>query len=495
MVFNSIEFIIFFPIVLLGYFLLPNRIKTGWLLLASLVFYASWNVKYTLLLASSILVTYLSGLIISKSKTPKVKKAAVVSAVVINLLILAFFKYLDLLFAGIGDVLEFFGGQGISNPLKLILPVGISFYTFQAVGYTVDVYRGRVDAEPNLLRYALFVSFFPQLVAGPIERTENLLSQIKEMERKTIWSLNSIVRGAYTMLYGYVLKMIVADRAAILVNTVFDGASGVDYAGFEILLAAVLFSIQIYGDFAGYTYIAIGAARVMGVEIRTNFMAPYLSESIKEFWERWHISLTSWFRDYLYIPLGGSRKGKLRKYINIMLVFLLSGLWHGAAYHFIFWGFLHGVLRLLGELTFNVRERLFKTIRYNRNTVFHRMISKSYTFFAVTICWVFFRAQSVKTAFGQIGRMFSGLRLEQLKASNLFNLGLDAKELIVLLIFVIFMVAVDICIKNKKELPVILSKKSTFINFALFLAGIIAVVIFGVYGASYDASQFIYFQF
>lgn len=495
MVFNSIEFIIFFPIVLLGYFLLPNRIKTGWLLLASLIFYASWNVKYTLLLASSILITYLSGLIISKSKTPKVKKAAVVSAVVINLLILAFFKYLDLLFAGIGDVLEFFGGQGISNPLKLILPVGISFYTFQAVGYTVDVYRGRVDAEPNLLRYALFVSFFPQLVAGPIERTENLLSQIKEMERKTIWSLNSIVRGAYTMLYGYVLKMIVADRAAILVNTVFDGASGVDYAGFEILLAAVLFSIQIYGDFAGYTYIAIGAARVMGVEIRTNFMAPYLSESIKEFWERWHISLTSWFRDYLYIPLGGSRKGKLRKYINIMLVFLLSGLWHGAAYHFIFWGFLHGALRLLGELTFNVRERLFKTIRYNRNTVFHRMISKSYTFFAVTICWVFFRAQSVKTAFGQIGRMFSGLRLEQLKASNLFNLGLDAKELIVLLIFVIFMVAVDICIKNKKELPVILSKKNTFINFALFLAGIIAVVIFGVYGASYDASQFIYFQF
>ncbi|MCR5311235.1 MAG: MBOAT family protein, partial [Lachnospiraceae bacterium] len=471
------------------------KIKPVWLLAASFFFYASWNLKYTSLLAVSILITYFGGLIISRTGDPKIRKASLISTIVINLGILAVFKYLDLIFHSLGVVVSMFGGQGPVNPLELLLPVGISFYTFQAIGYTIDVYRGTVEAERNLIRYALFVSFFPQLVAGPIERSENLLSQIRRMEKEKLTSADNLVRGAYTMLYGFILKMIIADRAAVYVNLAYDSKSWVYFTGLEIFFGAVLFSLQIYCDFAGYTYIAIGAARTMGIEIRDNFRAPYLSKSIREFWDRWHISLTSWFRDYLYFPLGGSRKGKVRKYVNILIVFLISGLWHGAAYHFVFWGLLHGTFRVLGELTEGLRSKIAEKLKYDRNTLAHRAFQVVLTFFNVTVFWMFFRAESVSQALVMLGRMFSGFGLWQFTDGSLLNKGLDGLEINVLVVFVALMIAVDVCIKKKKDLIGIIMKQNIWLNFLLFLAGILAVVIYGAYGGNYNASDFIYFQF
>ncbi|MBP5151672.1 MAG: MBOAT family protein [Lachnospiraceae bacterium] len=494
MVFNSIGFLIFFPIVLAVYYIIPKKIKPVWLLAASFFFYASWNLKYTSLLIVSILLTYFGGLIISRTEDRKLKKATLITTVVLNLGILAVFKYLDLIFHSIGTIVSMFGGQEPVNPLNLLLPVGISFYTFQAIGYTVDVYRGTAEAERNPIRYALFVSFFPQLVAGPIERTGNLLSQIRRMEKEKITSVDNLVRGAYTMLYGFILKVIIADRAAVYVNLAYSD-SWIYFTGLEIFFAAVLFSLQIYCDFAGYTYIAIGAARTMGIEIRDNFRAPYLSRSIREFWDRWHISLTSWFRDYLYFPLGGSRKGKVRKYVNILIVFLISGLWHGAAYHFVFWGLLHGIFRVLGELTEGLRAKIAEKLKYDRNTAAHKAFQVVLTFFNVTVFWMFFRADSVNQAFVMLGRMFTGFGLWQFTDGSLLNKGVDGLEMYVLVVFVALMVIVDVCIRKKKDVIGFLMKQNIWFNFLLFLAGILAVVIYGAYGGNYNASDFIYFQF
>ena len=330
--FNSIQFMLFLPLVLLVYYVLPDRVKYIWLLICSCFFYMCWNAAYITLIAGSIVVTYACGLWLARlnaaqltdEERSKKKKAVVALCLVINLGILFFFKYFYFMLDNLNLVLS-----AVNIPLNrpsfdILLPVGISFYTFQALGYTIDVYRGEIKAERNLLRYALFVSFFPQLVAGPIERSRNLLSQLETPKK---FRLENMQEGLYLMLWGFFMKIVIADRIAIFVDQIY-GPNYADYGGLTVIAATVLFAVQIYCDFGGYSAIAMGSAKMLGVELMENFNTPYFSRSVAEFWRRWHISLSSWFKDYLYIPLGGNRKGKLRKHLNIMITFAVSGLWH-----------------------------------------------------------------------------------------------------------------------------------------------------------------------
>lgn len=341
MLFNSVDFLLFLPVTILIYYILPGKVRYIWLLLASYYFYMNWNPQYAILILLSTLITYGCGLFLdginSSNKGDKEKqrlrKACLAASFIINLGVLIYFKYMNFLIDNINRISLKLGLNINMCGLDILLPVGISFYTFQALGYTVDVYRGEVAAEKNVLRYALFVSFFPQLVAGPIERTANLMGQLKEKHKLTY---DNFRVGIWWMLWGYFMKLVVADRVAIIVDTIYENPQ--DYTGIYIVFATILFGIQIYCDFNGYTMIARGSAKIMGVNLMQNFDAPYLSQTVAEFWRRWHISLSSWFKDYLYIPLGGNRKGKIRKYINLLIVFLVSGLWHGAAWGYVIWG-------------------------------------------------------------------------------------------------------------------------------------------------------------
>ena len=327
MLFNSIEFLVFFPIVSGLFFIIPKKFRCLWLLIASYYFYMSWNPKYAVLIAFSTFITYISGILMERANTKHGKQAVVAASFIINLAILGVFKYANFALQPLSAIGAILGLQPIERRLDLLLPVGISFYTFQALSYTIDVYRGTVKAEKNILQYMLFVSFFPQLVAGPIERSGNLLSQIQRVKEINVWEFERVRNGFLLMCWGLFQKLVIADRASVLVNQVYQNYG--DYGFLELAIASVLFAFQIYCDFGGYSNIARGAAQVMGFSLMQNFRQPYLAVNIKEFWRRWHVSLTSWFTDYLYIPLGGSRKGAVRKYLNILIVFMVSGLWHG----------------------------------------------------------------------------------------------------------------------------------------------------------------------
>ncbi|NLW73637.1 MAG: MBOAT family protein, partial [Clostridiales bacterium] len=326
MVFNSFEFLIFWPVVTILYFVLPKKLKWMMLLLASYYFYVSWNFDLVFLILFTTVISYVSALIIEKRRENKaLTKACLTVTLIASLGVLFFFKYFNFLSTSVTGLLTALGAKVQPLEFDLILPVGISFYTFQTLSYAIDVYRGQVKAERHFGYYALYVSFFPQLVAGPIERPENLLPQL-HADNPPAW--RNIIGGLRKMIIGFFKKVVVADMLAGYVNSVYNNVDGA--TGLGVALATVMFAFQIYGDFAGYTDIAIGCAEIMGIKLMKNFNLPYTAQSIKEFWARWHISLSTWFRDYLYIPLGGNRCSKFRHQMNVMIVFLVSGLWHGA---------------------------------------------------------------------------------------------------------------------------------------------------------------------
>lgn len=413
MLFNSIRFLCFFPLVVLMYFLIPHRFRYLFLLAASYYFYMCWNPKYALLMALSTVITYLSGLVLnvvrgtgSAGSSPLggrnlLQKWTVFVSFFLNISILFFFKYFNFASGNITKLLSIVGITVQQPQFDVILPVGISFYTFQALSYTMDVYRGEIPPERNVLKYALFVSFFPQLVAGPIERSKNLLHQIGEVHR---FQWRRVKSGLLLMLFGYFQKVVVADRLAIFVNQIYNNYQV--YEGLEIALATVLFAFQIYCDFASYSNIAIGAARVMGFRLMENFNTPYFSTSVTEFWRRWHISLSTWFRDYLYIPLGGNRKGPLRKYFNLMVIFLVSGLWHGASWNFVVWGGLNGFYQVAESVTKPLRDKITEALKIDRNQFSHRLLSGIITFVLIDFAWLFFRADGLVTGLNMLHRMF-----------------------------------------------------------------------------------------
>lgn len=490
MLFNSIEFLIFFPIVTLMYFLIPHKARYIWLLLASYFFYMCWNPKYALLMGFSTVSTYFAGLMIEKSKKDVHKKLWVGASFAINIAILFFFKYFDFAIANINSLLGALHIELVSPTFDVVLPVGISFYTFQALGYTVDVYRKDIECEKNILRYALFVSFFPQLVAGPIERSGNLIKQLRE---RHYFDTKRAANGLMLMLWGFFEKLVIADRAAYVVDTVYNNYT--QYTGLAVLLATVLFAFQIYCDFASYSDIARGAAQVMGFDLMKNFETPYFAKSVAEFWRRWHISLSSWFRDYVYIPLGGNRRGKLRKYFNIFVVFFLSGLWHGASWSFVAWGVLNGLYQICGDASKKVRLAVSEKIGLDKNVFSNKLLKVIVTFALVDFSWIFFRAGSFGAAITMIKNMFSEFNPWILTDGTLFNLGLDRADMFVLFIALSVLFVMSVMKYKNVNIRETLSKQGIWFRYFVYLAGIFSVLILGVYGPGYDASQFIYFQF
>ena len=490
MLFNSLEFLIFFPIVTLVYFAIPHKIRYLWLLGASYYFYMCWNPRYALLMAASTLFTWLGGAVIAGTSNPAAKKAAVALNFTANLLILFFFKYFWFTVENINAVLSALHMPALSPGFDVVLPVGISFYTFQALGYTVDVYRGDVKHERNILRYALFVSFFPQLVAGPIERSKNLLHQLSARHK---FDYNRVTSGLLLMLWGFFLKLVIADRAAILVDTVYGSINS--FFGFHFAVATLLFAVQIYCDFASYTTIARGAARVMGFELMENFNVPYFSRSIAEFWRRWHISLSGWFRDYLYIPLGGNRRGKIRKYFNIIVVFLTSGLWHGASWNFVLWGMLHGAYQVIGDATAAARLKCAGLLHIDRKKPYYPVFQVMLTLLLVCIAWIFFRADNISTAFFIIRKILFDFRAELFFGGGMLQMGLGTPDLFVVFAAIAVLTLADTIKYRGIDAGKMILGMNIIPRFAIILSLLFATLVFGVYGVGYTASQFIYFQF
>ena len=495
MLFNSAEFLVFFPIVVLLYFVCPDKFKNYLLLVASYFFYMCWNAEYALLILTTTIITFGSGMVIEKAKgfdNEKRSKAklAVAASFILNIGILFYFKYTNFALGLIGGLLNKIG-VGISIPVfDIVLPVGISFYTFQALSYTMDVYRGDIYAEKNFFKYALFVSFFPQLVAGPIERSKNLLKQLQPHK----FNYEDFRDGFLLMLWGYFLKLVLADRIAIFVDIVYKDYD--QFGGMYIVVATMLFAVQIYCDFAGYSVIAMGAAQILGIRLMENFDAPYLSTTVAEFWRRWHISLTSWFRDYLYIPLGGSRKGKVRKYINIMIVFLVSGLWHGASLSFVLWGGLNGLYQVIGSLLMPVRDKLRNLLGINKDKLGYKVAGAFITFVLVDFAWLFFRADSLSDAFAMVHQMFAVKNpWVMFDHSSIYQCGLDDVNFKLLQISVMILLFADICKKKGVVIRKVILEQDYWVRWIVIPLVICFVLVFGVWGPSYNEANFIYFQF
>lgn len=522
MLFNSIDFLIFFPVVTLVYFAIPKRVRYIWLLVASYYFYMSWNPAYALLIAASTVVTYASGLLLGRLQdhVPRevpveadglqefvpyerggermgLRHLVVAASFVANLGLLGFFKYASFVLDSINGALAALNVQLVAPSFDILLPVGISFYTFQALSYTMDVYRGEVRPERNILKYALFVSFFPQLVAGPIERSKQLLWQVNEVPLRKLVDYRRIVSGLILMLWGFFIKLVIADRAAVLADNVFANYEMYEATG--LALGVLAFAVQIYCDFAGYSTIAIGAAKVLGFSLMENFNTPYFATSIRDFWRRWHISLSSWFRDYLYIPLGGNRKGVPRKYLNLFIVFVASGLWHGAEWSFVAWGALHGMYQIVGDCTRGLRLKALDRMRVDRGSFGYKAIQVLITFTLVCIAWVFFRADTIQDAFRYLAIfvsqpdpwvLFGGA------STTLLSFGLDGLELNILVVSLMALLAVDVLkYRNGQTIDAFLLEQPLAFRWAILLLLIGFVIAFGQYGAGYDANQFIYFQF
>ncbi len=499
MLFNSAEFcLIFFPLVTGLYFLLPKKWRWLLLLAASCWFYMAFVPLFILILAFTIGVDYVAGLAIEGAEGPR-RKAYLVASIIANVGVLAVFKYWDFLngnlttlFAHIGleyhvpklNEWTFFGFL----PAGMVLPIGLSFHTFQSLSYTIEVYRKHQKAEHRFGLFALYVMFYPQLVAGPIERPDNLLNQLNAPDGSGIRSdfdHARVVWGLKQMLWGFFKKLVIADRCGVLVDQVYNGVGQYDAA--SLSLATVLFALQIYCDFSGYTDIALGAARIMGFDLMVNFRTPYRSASISEFWGRWHISLSSWFRDYVYIPLGGNRVVKWRWYMNLLIVFLVSGLWHGANWTYICWGGLHG-LYLVSALVFaGFWKRADSMIGLPRVPRLKRGLNVAVTFLLVIIAWVFFRANNVEDAFTLYERVITtpwSLRdLWTLRGD--LGTGLFEATLVLVAIFLLIDPLYDAWIKRERLWPSGWRGQLAFASLA------VAILVFGYFGST----SFIYFQF
>ncbi len=489
MLFNSVSFLIFFPIVVLGYFIIPEKLKNPWLLVASYYFYMSWQPVYALLILFSTVTTYLCAEFISKAKTQTQKKLYLAANITVNIAILCYFKYFNFI---VDTLLAVVPGLGISRNNDLLAVVGISFYTFQSLGYSIDVYRGKVEKAKDFLTYALFVSFFPQLVAGPIERSANLLPQLYKTNK---FDYNRVTDGLVLMAWGFFKKLVISDGAALIVNAVYNDVT--KYTGVQLVMATVLFAFQIYCDFSGYSDIAIGAANVMGFKLMKNFNHPYFSQNVTQFWRNWHISLSGWFMDYVYIPLGGSRKGTIRTYINLFITFLVSGLWHGASWNFVIWGAINGGYNVVHRALFGKKEaakrRLEKQGKAVKSPLPVRFIKALGTFVLIDFTWIFFRANTLKDAVYVFGNLFGDISMlftpdyikNALTAINFYSEGGVA-----ILRCILFMFIVELW-EGKDSLVNRINKSHWLVRWMFYYGIILLIIFFGYFGQS----QFIYFQF
>jgi len=472
MSFNSIEYAIFLPIVFLVYWSIPHRFRWILLLVASYFFYMSWNPKYVVLILGTTIVSYISAILLDRTESASRKKIILFLASLICLGVLFLFKYFNFISESIAYVCGRLAIPLHPVTLQVLLPVGISFYTFQTLSYVIDVYKGKVKAERHFGQYATFISFFPQLVAGPIERPANLLPQIKSPK---IFYYPLAMCGAKQILWGLFKKIAIAD---VVSGYVDKGYNNLPFCTeFDLLFIVLMFSVQIYCDFSGYSDIAIGTAKLFGINLMTNFSSPYLSLSVKEFWSRWHISLSSWFKDYLYIPLGGNRCTRLRNYFNILVTFLISGLWHGANWTFVCWGGIHGVAQVL--------EKIFG-FSPKKESICSKVIHWALVFTFCNIAWVFFRAESLGDA------IFIVQNLKFILYAPTSYIGLSKFICLYLLVSISIVFVFDY-ISLKQDVIALLQRKSNITNLA-FLYMLIAFILFGL-NNSIGSNQFVYFQF
>jgi alginate O-acetyltransferase complex protein AlgI len=485
MLFNSLDFAIFFPIFYILYWIVSDKltIRNVLILLSSYVFYAWWDWRFLFLIIFSSLVDFTIGQKIFTASKKRTKRNYLIISLVLNLGFLAYFKYANFFIDSFIHSFRLFGAELDSFSLNIILPVGISFYTFQTLSYTIDIYRERLKPTKNWLAFFSFVAFFPQLVAGPIERASHLLPQFYKTYKFNYQVMRS---GLLLIGFGLFKKMVIADRLAVVVNQVYNNPT--DYSGESLIIATVFFAFQIYCDFSGYSDIAIGIARTLGFDLMKNFETPYFSKSVTEFWRRWHISLSTWFRDYVYIPLGGSRKGKYRMYINLFLVFIISGLWHGAAITFIIWGFIHGVIIVLEKATKTVKVKFYKNNKIETGNLLESLLFGFITFIIVDIAWIFFRANNFKDAKYILTHLF-----DFSKPKSIYKLGLPNYEFDLAIIAITLLLIFDF-IHRKYNALKLLNKMPMLVRSIFYVIIAFSILIFGTYGSD-SVSEFIYFQF
>jgi len=476
MLFNSIQFLVFFPLVTLFYFLLPHRFRWVLLLAASCYFYMFFVPYYILILIFTIIIDYFAGILIEKQSYPKQKKIFLIVSIIANIGVLAIFKYYDFFIDNINSIFHLLNSPDHFEKLSIILPIGLSFHTFQAMSYTIEVYHGKIKAERHFGIYALYVMFYPQLVAGPIERPQNILPQL---HRKNIFDAEKLISGLRLMLWGIFKKVVIADTMAQIVNPYYDDVNGSE--GWQLLLASYCFAIQIYCDFSGYSDIALGAARTMGYSLMQNFKTPYFSKSISEFWSRWHISLSSWFRDYVYIPLGGNQTSKNKWLRNLIIVFLISGLWHGANWTYIVWGGLHAFFLIFSIMTLKARNKIRASIFRNHSVL--NFWDILITFNLVTFAWIFFRANSVSEAFIIIEKISMSLVNIKYIFSNIFTILSFSQWLVFACLVFMF--------SFERKIDLVNAKFKGGVNNSFFICLLLLIILLG----KSTQEQFIYFQF
>ena len=471
MLFNTIDFVIFLPIVVILYYLIPAKFRWVMLLIASYYFYASWKVEYLGLIIASTLIDYFSGIKMAKIEKQQKRLPFLILSLISNFGLLFFFKYYNFASSNLNELFSHFGLSTELPVMKLLLPVGISFYTFQTLSYSIDVYFGRQKAEKHLGYFALYVSYFPQLVAGPIERFSRLTPQLKEKHK---FSYENLANGLRLILYGLFIKMVIADNLSGIVDKVYQSPEL--YNSIDLLKGIFFYSFQIYSDFYGYSLIAIGSALIMGVRIMDNFKTPYLAKNISEFWQRWHISLSTWFRDYLYFPLGGNRVKKLRWIFNVAMVFVLSGIWHGANWTFLIWGALFGFIYVV-EKQINQWFKLEKV--YKPYSLGHILLALK-TFVFVTLIWVFFRSQSFDSALDMFRMLHQNTAIHE-AALTVPNF---------IWIFLILFIGSDILLYNKR-FDQWVNQFSMVGRWSIYSILLFSIIVF----AGVENFPFIYFQF
>lgn len=484
MLFNSIDFAIFFPMIFILYWIVAGNLKYRniLLLVASYFFYGWWDWRFLFLIIISSFVDFYVGKRLGAEKISKKRKRLLYISLSINLGFLLFFKYFNFFIDSFKDAFLLFGKEIEVSTLNIILPVGISFYTFQTLSYTIDVYKRKLAPTNRWLPFFSFVAFFPQLVAGPIERASHLLPQFSKTYR---FKYDQVKSGLQLVLWGLFKKMVIADRLALVVNQVYNNTG--DYQGLDFMVATLFFTFQIYCDFSGYSDIAIGLAKSMGFDLMKNFDSPYFSKSITEFWRRWHISLSTWFRDYVYIPLGGNKNGAARTYINLFLVFVISGLWHGAAMTFVIWGAIHGAIIVLEKATHSLRAMVYNGLGMDKNIFSNRILFGMFTFAIVVLTWVFFRANSLSEAFYIISNIF-----DFGSGSGLGNLGVDTFNVYASVVLVLALLTIEF-VDKRISMSTFLNKQSMVFRWSVYLVGVFAILLYGVYGG--NSPEFIYFKF
>jgi alginate O-acetyltransferase complex protein AlgI len=486
MLFNSMRFLLFFAIVTATYFAFPYRLRWMLLLGASYYFYIAWKPAYVILIIITTLITYFAGLRMGKIAAKPKRKTILILGLIFNLGFLFVFKYYNFFNDSFRVIFQHYNLFYGSRALNILLPIGISFYTFKNLSYAIDVYRGDHPPEKHLGHFAVYVAFFPQLLAGPIERARRFLPQLLEKFDFDYWR---VTNGLKLMLWGLFQKMVIADNLAPWVDSVYNDPT--HHSGAGLALATLFFAFQIYCDFAGYSDMAIGAGQVLGFTTMDNFSRPYFSKSIPEFWRRWHISLSTWFRDYLYIPMGGNRVSIPRWYSNLFIVLLVCGLWHGANWTFMVWGGLHGMYLVFSALTRKIREKIHRAIGLDRVPTLHHCLQGMVTFFLVCFAWIFFRANSISDAIYIISRLFTGwesLAIQALKATRFF--GIEKFHLITGVVSVGILLLIHL-LQGDTHFDQWLSKKRTGLRWAVYYSMVLAILLFGNFGTK----EFIYFQF